>query len=614
MARGSVSVQKTAHATGGKAVRGWLALLVAVLLAAGLLGVVAAGGQQAFAAASVDDVRKAIQALPVDPTDFKESDKARVEALKADFDALSDADRATLDTECSHSGTAQPLGRVLEGALWAVWSYGEVDNTTTLRDGTYNATTSPALASEYSKGKSTSPRQRPWSVKSVTVTGGKATATVTVESSTYTGIWIGGTTYPKTNTSGNCEFAGVPINLNSTFYFAGISSSMPEPIAFSLTTTIEEPPCKVTFTDGLGKTLKTQEVALGDSATAPADPTRKGYTFTGWDNSFDNVKSDLTVNATWKINTYKVTFTDGLGKTLKTEDVDYGKAATAPASPTREGYAFDGWDKAFTSIEGDLTVNAKWKINTYTVTFTDGQGSRIGQPQTVEHGKAATAPAAPTRTGYTFDGWDKAFTNVTSDLTVNANWKINTYTVTFTDGQGNRIGQPQTVEYGKPATAPEAPTRTGHTFAGWDKAFTNVTEDMTVNATWKISTYTVTFVDEDGATLKEATRYNYGTKAADIEKPADPVKESSDGYDYVFAGWEPEVTDVTGNATYRAKYTQSKQTFEIKFEDEDGTTLKETARYDYGTEVADIDTPADPTKTQTAEFTYLFVGWNPSLE
>ena len=188
----------------------------------------------------LDTVRKAIQALSVDPTDFTAADRDRVEAIKAQLEALSEEDQAILDAEKSHPGTSQSLGRVLEVALWAVWSYNDVDDSTALADGTYNASSTPALSSEYSKGKSTSGRDKPWSVKEVKVENGKATATITVESETYSGMWMGGKTYPNVAESGNCEFTGVPIDLNSTFYFAGISTSMPTPIAFSLTSYIDE--------------------------------------------------------------------------------------------------------------------------------------------------------------------------------------------------------------------------------------------------------------------------------------------------------------------------------------------------------------------------------------
>lgn len=197
--------------------------------------------EQAYAAGqTIDDVKAMIDELSADANDYSAADLERVEVIKAAYDSLSDEDKATLDVETTHSGSTQSYGRVLESACWTVWSFAEPDNSTTLKDNTYDAYSNPALASQYSKGKSTSSRQRPWSVKNVMVTNGKAYATLYVESTTYSGVMLHGKVYPRTNTSGNCEFANVPIDLNTTFYFNGISTSMPLPIAFSLTTEIDE--------------------------------------------------------------------------------------------------------------------------------------------------------------------------------------------------------------------------------------------------------------------------------------------------------------------------------------------------------------------------------------
>ena len=193
-------------------------------------------------AKTVDEVAAEIEALSADARDYTEADREKVEAIKADYDALSAEDQADLDDRCTHTGTGQPLGRVLESALWTVWSFDEADNSTTLANGTYDKSSTPALSSEYSKGKSTSSRQKAWSVKNVTVENGKAIATIAVESDTYTEILLHGTSYERSGgTNKTSEFADVPIDLNSTFYFNGVSSSMSVPIAFSLTTSIEEP-------------------------------------------------------------------------------------------------------------------------------------------------------------------------------------------------------------------------------------------------------------------------------------------------------------------------------------------------------------------------------------
>jgi uncharacterized repeat protein (TIGR02543 family) len=178
----------------------------------------------------------------------------------------------------------------------------------------------------------------------------------------------------------------------------------------------------VTFTNGLGGLLKVQTMPPGATAVPPANPTRTGYTFAGWDRDYSNVTTSITVNARWNINRYTVTFTDGLGKTLKTQTVNYGGSATAPASPTRTGYTFAGWDRGFTNVKSNITVNAKWSIRRFTVTFTDGLGKTL-KTQTVNYGGSATAPASPSRSGYVFNGWDRSFSKVTSNLTVNATWK-----------------------------------------------------------------------------------------------------------------------------------------------------------------------------------------------
>ena len=188
----------------------------------------------------------------------------------------------------------------------------------------------------------------------------------------------------------------------------------------------------VTFKDWDGTVLKTQEVQHGGDAEAPADPTRVGYTFTGWDKAFTSITADLVVTARYEINTYTVTFKDWNGTVLKTQEVQYGGDAEAPADPTRVGYTFTGWDKAFTNIMADLVVTAQYEINTYTVTFKDWNGTVL-KTQEVQYGGDAEAPADPTRTGYTFTGWDKEFTNITADLVVTAQYEM----LGDVDGDGN---------------------------------------------------------------------------------------------------------------------------------------------------------------------------------
>ena len=131
--------------------------------------------------------------------------------------------------------------------------------------------------------------------------------------------------------------------------------------------------------------------------------------------------------------TYLVTFVDGLtNETISTVKVEEGNAATAPEAPAHEGYTFKGWDKDFSNVTADLTVTAQYEKNEeppkpteYTVTFVDGLTGETIATDAVEEGNAATAPVAPAHEGYTFKGWDKDFSNVTSDLTVTAQYEKN---------------------------------------------------------------------------------------------------------------------------------------------------------------------------------------------
>ncbi len=127
-----------------------------------------------------------------------------------------------------------------------------------------------------------------------------------------------------------------------------------------------------------GKVLKTETVNDGAAATAPANPSRNGYTFTGWDIEFSKVTSDLTVTAQYSENTtvtHTVTFKDWDGKVLKTETVNGGATATAPANPFRNGYTFTGWDKNFSNVTSDLTVKAQYSINNSNNSGNNGGGT-----------------------------------------------------------------------------------------------------------------------------------------------------------------------------------------------------------------------------------------------
>ena len=165
----------------------------------------------------------------------------------------------------------------------------------------------------------------------------------------------------------------------------------------------------------------------GTPITAPT-LTREGYTFKGWDKEIPETMpaENITVKAQWEINQYTITFDTNGGSEIAPITQDYGTEITAPDNPTRKGYTFKGWDKEIpeTMPAENITVKAQWEINQYTITFDTNGGSEIA-PITQDYGTEITAPDNPTRKGYTFKGWDKEIpeTMPAENITITARWK-----------------------------------------------------------------------------------------------------------------------------------------------------------------------------------------------
>ena len=248
------------------------------------------------------------------------------------------------------------------------------------------------------------------------ISGGTFYGPVTTECHVSGGTYYGGLTMEK-----NAKLSGQPMNTGTVI---NDKTNIPNP---------DGTPVTVTYAYGaLGGTYATQIVQAGEKAIEPDVPSRQGYQFTDWyldDTKYDfntAVTGDMTLTAKWTANSYTITFdTDG-GSKIDPITQDYGTAITAPADPTREGYTFIGWDKAIpaTMPAEDLTVTAQWRINQYTITFDTDGGSEIA-PITQDYGTQITAPADPTREGYTFIGWDKAIpaTMPAENITITAQWK-----------------------------------------------------------------------------------------------------------------------------------------------------------------------------------------------
>ena len=357
----------------------------------------------------------------------------------------------------------------------------------------------------------------------------------------------------------------------------------------------------ITFDTNGGSEIAPITQDYGTEITVPADPTRKGYTFKGWDKEIPETMpaENITVKAQWEINQYTITFDTNGGSEIAPITQDYGTEIASPANPTRKGYTFKGWDKEIpkTMPAENITVKAQWEINQYTITFDTNGGSEIA-PITQDYGTEITVPADPTRKGYTFKGWDKEIpeTMPAENITVKAQWEINQYTITFDTNGGSEIA-PITQDYGTEIASPANPTRKGYTFKGWDKEIpkTMPAENITVKAQWEINQYTITFDTNGGSEIAPITQ-DYGTE---ITVPADPTRKG-----YTFKGWDKEIPETmpAENITVKAQWEINQYT--ITFDTNGGSEIAPITQ-DYGTE---ITVPADPTRKG-----YTFKGWDKEI-
>ena len=314
----------------------------------------------------------------------------------------------------------------------------------------------------------------------------------------------------------------------------------------------------ITFDTNGGSEIAPITQDYGTEITAPDNPTRKGYTFKGWDKEIPETMpaENITVKAQWEINQYTIAFDTNGGSEIAPITQDYGTEITAPDNPTRKGYTFKGWDKEIpeTMPAENITVKAQWEINQYTIAFDTNGGSEIA-PITQDYGTEITAPDNPTRKGYTFKGWDKEIpeTMPAENITVKAQWEINQYTIAFDTNGGSEIA-PITQDYGTEITAPDNPTRKGYTFKGWDKEIpeTMPAENITVKAQWEINQYTIAFDTNGGSEIAPITQ-DYGTE---ITAPDNPTRKG-----YTFKGWDKEIPETmpAENITITARWKDTEK-------------------------------------------------------
>ena len=304
------------------------------------------------------------------------------------------------------------------------------------------------------------------------------------------------------------------------------------------------------------------------------------------------VKNGDTVYVKWTINKYTVTFMDG-EKVLETfTNVPHGDTVTAPEVPKKDGKTFKEWDKDFSKVTSDLTINAVYDVDTFTVTFKDGE--KVLETQTVEYEAAATAPDTARLSppeGMHFAKWDKDFSKVTESIEVSAVYELNEYTVIFKNGETTL--KTEMVKHGFAATAPNVYDTATKKFVGWDKSFDNVTSDIIVNAKWETKKFTLTFINFDGTTVYTA-EVEYGASISDHFETADSA-----------ATYDTKILDYDG--WYKADGTRIDELDLPTMPAENFTLTLKLSLMDSAIGDFKVNTPADFTFTEsnTAEFSVM---------
>lgn len=303
------------------------------------------------------------------------------------------------------------------------------------------------------------------------------------------------------------------------------------------------------------------------------------------------VKNGDTVYVKWTINKYTVTFMDG-EKVLETfTNVTHGDTVTAPEVPKKDGKTFIKWDTDFSKVTSDLTINAVYDVDTFTVTFKDGE--KVLETQTVEYEAAATAPDTARLSppeGMHFAKWDKDFSKVTEDIEVSAVYELNVYTVIFKNGEMTLTTR---VEHGSAATPPNVFDTPTEKFVGWDKPFDNVTSDLIVNAKFETKKFTLTFINFDGTTVYTA-EVEYGASIDSHFETADSA-----------ATYDTEILDYDG--WYKADGTEITKLDLPTMPAENFTLTLKLRLMDSAIGDFKVNTPADFTFTEsnTAEFSVM---------
>ena len=378
----------------------------------------------------------------------------------------------------------------------------------------------------------------------------------------------------------------------------------------------------ITFVTGAGATaINPIEQEVGSAVVAPANPTREGYTFNGWNPAVPSVMpaNDMECVAQWTVNTHKLAWnfdggTPSGNYTEANNALAYGTAITYPTL-SKTGYTFAGWSTNATSMpDADLTITASWTVNTHKLAWNFDGGTPSGNytetNNALAYGSAITYPTL-SKTGYTFAGWSSDATSMPdADLTITASWTVNTHKLAWNfDGgtpSGNYTETNNALAYGSAITYPTL-SKTGYTFAGWSSDATSMPDaDLTITASWTPNTNTAYTVEHYWQNIDndDYTKHETEGKTGTTDAATAAVAKSYTG----FTAKPFAQGTIAGDGSTVVKIYYDRITYTITWKDGDGNTIETDANVKYGATPAYIG--ETPTKTATAQYTYTFDGWS----
>ena len=266
-----------------------------------------------------------------------------------------------------------------------------------------------------------------------------------------------------------------------------------------------------------GEVYQTVSVNYGETITLPEEPTKEGHTFSGWNEIPETMPArDVVIEGSFAVNSYNVVYIVD-GEEYKRESVVYGTAITLPGEPTKEGYTFSGWSGIPETMPAeDITVTGSFSVNSYDVTFVVDE--EVYKTVSVNYGETIPVPEEPVKDGCTFSGWSEIpATMPAEDITITGSFYANYYTLTYmVDGE---VYATVTVGYNAVIPEMEEPTKEGHTFSGWENVpETMPAQDITIIGSFTVNSYNAIFLVDNA--LYAMLSVNYGEAIELPEPPS----------------------------------------------------------------------------------------------